>query len=156
MMVVLDTNVILAGLRSSIGASRMVLAAVGAGAMPTLCNVAMMLEYEEVLQRPENLAAIGWTAEDADRFLDELSALVVPVPPGFRHLPLLRDADDETFLEAAINGNADVLLTFNVGHFRETRREDLPHGVVIERPADFLRRIAWRPSATTRSAFRLP
>lgn len=49
MKIVLDTNVLLAGLRSTIGTSRMILLAAGERIFVPLCNVAMMLEYEEVL-----------------------------------------------------------------------------------------------------------
>jgi predicted nucleic acid-binding protein len=40
-------------------------------------------------------------------------ALVEPVENGYRWRPLLRDHDDEMVLEAAVNGRADALVSFN-------------------------------------------
>jgi len=154
MRVVLDTNILVAGLRSSIGASRMILIAVGDGAVTPVCNVAMMLEYEEVLKREASLTATGMNATAIDTFLNALSALVEVAPRGYSHRPILPDSDDETFLEAAINAQAEGLITHNVSDFRDTAPHPVPHGVSILRPAEFLRRLPWRPSATTRSAFR--
>ena len=156
MKIVLDTNVLVAGLRSTIGASRLILLAAGERIVVPLCNVAMMLEYEEVLKRQPNLTATGMTEASVDTFLDAFSALVEPVPPGFAHRPVLPDSDDEAFLEAAINGRADALVTHNVLDFRDTDPHALPHGMPIVRPGDFLRRLSWRPSATMRSVFRIP
>jgi predicted nucleic acid-binding protein len=77
------------------------------------------------------------------------------VPPEFAHCPVLPDSDDETFLEAAINGQADALVTHNVPDFQDTDPHALPHGVPIVRPGDFLRRLPWRPSATQHSVFQI-
>ena len=156
MKVVLDTNVLVAGLRSAIGASRLILLAVSERAVSPMCNVAMMLEYEEVLKLQPNLAATRLTEASVDIFLDAFSVLAEPVPPGFAHRPILPDSDDEAFLEAAVNGHADALVTHNVLAFQDTDPHALPHGVTIVRPGDFLRRLTWRPSATTRSVFRIP
>ncbi len=153
MRVVLDTNVLVAGLRSSVGASRMVLVAVGERAIVPLCNVAMMLEYEEVLKRPDNLMATGLTDAVVDVFLDRFCRFVEPVQIGFVHRPILPDADDEAFLEAAINGQADALVTHNAKDFGATDIGSMPHGVIVQTPGDFLRRLTWRPSAITRSGF---
>jgi hypothetical protein len=86
MKIVLDTDVRGAGPRSTIGASRMILLAVGERPVVPLCNVAMMLEYEEVLKRPPNLAATGMTEQSVDTFLDARAARVraLPGPAGQR------------------------------------------------------------------------
>ena len=55
MRLVLDTDVLLSGLRSTVGASRVLLLAVNAGAMMPLVSVATVIEYEAVLTRAENL-----------------------------------------------------------------------------------------------------
>ena len=44
--------------------------------------------------------------------------------------PVLRDPDDEMVLEAAVNGRADLLLTFNRRDFAGSER----FGVRVERP----------------------
>jgi hypothetical protein len=47
-------------------------------------------------------------------FLDGLAALIEPVETHFLWRPRLRDPADEMVLEAAVNGRADVLVTFNL------------------------------------------
>jgi putative PIN family toxin of toxin-antitoxin system len=111
MRVVIDTDVVLSGLRSSAGASRLVLLAMREGAITLLASVAIMLEYEAVLKRRENFAAIGASASDVDTFLDGLALLAEPVALGFSHRPSIRDPNDEIFVEAAINGRAAALVT---------------------------------------------
>jgi predicted nucleic acid-binding protein len=48
----------------------------------------------------------------------------------------LLDADDETVLEAAINGRADGLVTYNAAQFRIAVTR---FGVRLARPADIIR-----------------
>ncbi|MGB8841963.1 MAG: PIN domain-containing protein, partial [Aliidongia sp.] len=50
-------------------------------------------------------------------FFDRLVELVVPIEPWFLWRPQLHDAADEMVLEAAVNGRADALVTFNRRHF---------------------------------------
>jgi len=63
---------------------------------------------------------------------------VVPVRPHFLWRPQLRDPNDEMVLEAALNGGADTIVTFNTKDF-------LPAvaglGVRVERPSETLRRL---------------
>lgn len=77
-----------------------------------LASPTLFFEYEQVLVRPEHLAAAGATALDASRFLDALATFLVPVEVHFLWRPQLSDAEDEMVLEAAINGGADAIITF--------------------------------------------
>jgi putative PIN family toxin of toxin-antitoxin system len=156
MRVVVDTDVVLSGLRSPAGASRLVLQAIREGAITLLVSVAIMLEYEAVLKRRANLAAIGASARELDIFLDSYALLAEPVERGFSHRPSIRDPDDEMFMEAAINSHADALVTFNRNDYLPADHRAIPSGVDICRPGELLRRMTWRPSDTTRSNFRLP
>src|SRR6059036_1104104 len=54
---VLDTDVLVAAVRSDRGASRVVLTAALEQRYPTLASVPLMLQYESVLTRAEHLAA---------------------------------------------------------------------------------------------------
>ena len=74
MRLVLDTDVLPSGLRSTIGASRILLLAVEAGVVTPLVSVATVIEYEAVLKRLEHLQAALLDAEEVDRFLDDLVA----------------------------------------------------------------------------------
>lgn len=114
---VLDTSVLVAGLRSRTGPNNAMLREVALGNVLVLCTSALFLEYEDVLKRPEQMAAYGLSSEQIDEFLDELASLIVPVDVHFQWRPQLSDPDDEMVLEAAINGNADVLVTNNLKDF---------------------------------------
>lgn len=82
-----------------------------------LLTVALVLEIESVLSRPEQLAATGLTLELVQGFVDELCALAESVQIHFAWRPMLHDAADEMVLEAAVNGQADALVTFNLKDF---------------------------------------
>jgi putative PIN family toxin of toxin-antitoxin system len=135
MKVVLDTDVLVAAVRSRQGASRAWLASVLSGEVTLLLSVPLAFEYEDVLLRPEQLRASGATVEQMSALLDALCAVCRPVEIQFLWRPMLRDPDDEMVLEVAANGRADRLLTFNERHFAGAARL----GVVVERPGP-----AWR------------
>ena len=108
MRVVLDTDVVVAAFRSRTGASFAWLSAILRDEVTLLMTGPLAFEYEEVLKRPEHLAAIGGTENDVDRFLDGLFEHCLWVEISFLWRPALADADDEMVLEAAVNGQADV------------------------------------------------
>jgi putative PIN family toxin of toxin-antitoxin system len=115
---VLDTDVLVAAFRSDAGASRRVLEAARARRFHLLLSVPLMLEYESVLSRPENLAASRASREDVSVVLDELASVGKRVELMIRIRPMLPDPDDEMVLETAINGRADAIVTFNERDFR--------------------------------------
>lgn len=154
MRVVLDTDVVLNGLRSPTGASRILLITGLEGVIAPLTGVGMMIEYEAVLKRPEHLTEMNLDANDIDAFLDNWAAVVEPVTPDFSCRPSLQDPNDELFVEVALNGGADVLVTFNVSDYQPSDPGVKHIGVEVCRPGELLRRIEWRPSLDTLSAFR--
>jgi putative PIN family toxin of toxin-antitoxin system len=111
--IVLDTNVVAAGLRSRVGASFAVLQLIANRRLRPLVTTALFLEYEAVLKRPEQHAVHGLSSVDLDRLLAGLAALSEPVEVHFLWRPQLNDPKDEMVLEAAINGRADALVTHN-------------------------------------------
>lgn len=136
MRVVLDTDVVVAGLRSPSGASAELLRRVHAGRLQMLASVTLFAEYESVLTRPLQLQALGWSAAQLQRALDELAERVVPVQGHFRWRPQLRDPADEMVLEAAVNGGAAALLSFNHRDFGDAPAQ---FGIVLATPGQFLR-----------------
>jgi putative PIN family toxin of toxin-antitoxin system len=136
--IVLDTSVVVAGLRTRLGAGNAVLRLVAQGRLVILATPPLFLEYEEVLKRPEHQLVHGLAPEAIDGFLAELAALIEPVEVHFQWRPQSRDPNDEMVLEAAINGRADALVTYNVADFVGiTERFKVP----LLRPTDLLRRM---------------
>ncbi|MFT3790397.1 MAG: putative toxin-antitoxin system toxin component, PIN family [Rudaea sp.] len=115
--IVLDTNVLVAGARSRLGASFALLKGLRSGRFTALASVALMIEYEAVLNRPEHLKAGRRTIAMNDAFLDALCMSVEPVHLHYLWRPQLRDPADEMVLETALNGRADALVTLNTGDF---------------------------------------
>src|SRR5579864_901687 len=136
--VVLDTSVIVAGLRTRLGAGNAVLRLVAEQRIVPLATPPLFLEYEDVLKRPEQQLAHGLSPASVDEFLAELAALIEPVEVHFLWRPQGRDPNDEMVLEAAINGQADALVTYNVADFDLA---DQRFKIPVMRPAGLLRKV---------------
>jgi putative PIN family toxin of toxin-antitoxin system len=119
---VLDTDVLVAALRSDGGASRQLLLAALDEKFELLLSVPLVLEYEGVLTRPEHLAACGLRSQEVERILDDLISIATPVNLDYRWRPTLRDPNDDMVLETALNGNANAIVTFNLRDFAESSR----------------------------------
>ena len=113
MRLVLDTDVVVAAMRSPAGASAALLAAAIDGRVRLLANVAQILEYEAVCRRDDHLLAAGLDLSACEVFIDAIAALAEPVVSHFIWRPQLKDPADEMVLEAAVNGQADAIVTFN-------------------------------------------
>lgn len=135
--VVLDTNILVAASRSRSGASFTLLQALRNGQFRALVSVPLLLEYETVLCRPEQLAASGRSMVGTQSFLDALCLLVEPVHLHYLWRPQLRDPNDEMVLETALNGRADALVTLNIADFSAAEQFRLP----VMSPGAFLRRL---------------
>ena len=126
---------LVAGLRSNAGASRQLLILALNKRFDLLLSVPLMIEYEAVLKRPEHLRAANATRDDVDAILDALAGVGVPVMPNFSWRPELSDPEDEMVLETAVNGEANVIVTFNVAHLRRGARR---FGIRLLRPPEAL------------------
>jgi len=103
-----------------------------------LATPPLFLEYEDVLKRPEHRLAHGLTPLEIDEFLAELAALIEPVEVHFQWRPQTRDPNDEMVLEAAINGEANAIVTYNVADFAEAGER---FAISIMRPAELLKKV---------------
>jgi len=117
MRLILDTAAMVAAIRSDSGASRRLLVAGLQGRLTLLASVPLMIEYQAVMTRPEHLSASRLTFEDVDILLDAFATVAEPVHLAFLWRPALRDPDDDMVLEAAVNGRADAIATFNIRDF---------------------------------------
>ena len=133
----LDTDVVVAAMRSPTGGSAELLRRIDAGRAAMLLTVALALEYEAICTLAEHRLAAGLSALEAGVYVDGLIGLAEPVRSFFRWRPQLSDPGDELVLEAAVNGQADAIVTFNESHLREARK----FGIAVVRPAEALRRM---------------
>ncbi|MCX5678640.1 MAG: putative toxin-antitoxin system toxin component, PIN family [Candidatus Omnitrophica bacterium] len=131
MKVVIDTNVLVSGLLSPYGVSAEIIRMVASGAFDLLYDARIVSEYEEVLLRPK----FSFDKTRIEQLIDFITHFGVPVAslPLSRHLP---DLDDEPFLEVAISGKAECLITGNVAHYPARARRKLK----VLTPRQFLNR----------------
>lgn len=136
--VVLDTSVIVAGLRSRLGASNRLLELIAEERLVPLATTALFLEYEEVLKRPEQRLATGMDEKAIAGFLAAFASAAEPVEVHFLWRPQLADPDDEIVLEAAVNGRSQAIVTHNVRDFQPAAGD---FGIEVVTPGTFLKRI---------------
>ena len=133
---VLDTSIVAAGLRSRNGAANAVLQKIATRELTLLASPPLFLEYEDVLLRPEQRLAHGFSVDEIEGFLADLALLIEPVKIYFHWRPQLIDPSDEIVLETAINGAADAIVTHNLRHFAAASRR---FQLKILRPGELLR-----------------
>jgi putative PIN family toxin of toxin-antitoxin system len=138
MKVVLDTDVVVAGLRSPLGASAELLKRVLRGEITILISVALALEYEAICHLAEHRLAAGASEQDVNNLLDALMSKAIPVNVHYQWRPQLRDAGDEMVLETAVNGQADTIVTFNL---RDYGTAPSRFGLTVLTPANMLRKV---------------
>ncbi|HEY3306030.1 MAG TPA: putative toxin-antitoxin system toxin component, PIN family [Candidatus Binatia bacterium] len=131
----LDTNVLVSGLRSKKGAAFKLLSMVGKGDFEICLSVPVVLEYEEVLSA--QLEELHLADSDVRDLLDYLCSVGKHQEVYFLWRPYLRDAKDDFILEAAVAGDCDAIITYNRRDFAGAEKFD----VQILTPAQFLKRI---------------
>ncbi len=136
-MVIVDTNVIDAALRSPTGASHVILTKILKGSIEAASSTTLFLEYEDVLKRPRHRQASGLTLEQLDIILSALAQKLTPVPIRYRWRPVLPDPKDDMVLEAALNGRAETIITFNLKDFKQAGS----FGIEILQPGQFVQRL---------------
>lgn len=117
-MIVVDTKLLVTALRSRAGVSRKIVRAILARQIDIGASPALFLEYEAVLSRAEQRAACGLTLLEVRWFLDGLAMLTTPIALSFLWRPQLHDPADEMVLEAAVNGMATDLVTWDGRDFK--------------------------------------
>ena len=130
--VVLDTNVLVAGLRSRRGASFALLDLVGRDAFDIHLSVPLVLEYEDVLRR--DIGGLVVPASAVEAVLDFHCAVAGHHRIHFLWRPTLRDPSDDMLLELAVAAEADVIVTHNLRDFAGLDR----FGIRAESPRSFL------------------
>jgi len=129
---VLDTNVVVAGLRSPNGASHELLEQVRIGAWLLVLSNTLVGEYHEILHRDAEL--IGLTHREIDDYVDGLCVLAERFSPVTQWQPVANDPDDEAIIQLAREAQVLYLVTHNV---RDVSRV-AQFGVRVVRPSEFL------------------
>ncbi|HRP11093.1 MAG TPA: putative toxin-antitoxin system toxin component, PIN family [Terricaulis sp.] len=134
-MIVVDTSVVVSGLRSPAGASAEVLRLVLNREIAAAASVALILEYESVATRPAHLAAAGLEHRQVLDVIDALAAAMRPTPIRWRLRPMSGDPGDDFVLEAAFNAGASSIVT---GNLRDLQPASVKIGIRALTPAMLL------------------
>lgn len=130
--IVLDTNILVAGLRSNQGASFQLLSLLPTNQIQIHLSVPLYFEYEDVLHR--HLDSSIFTATDIQQYLDYLCSIAILHPIYYLWRPFLRDPKDDMVLELAVAANCSYIITFNEKDFVGSDQ----FGTVPLRPKTFL------------------
>jgi putative PIN family toxin of toxin-antitoxin system len=131
--IVIDTSVIMAGLRSAPGASYQILQRLGRAEFIVSISVPLILEYESVAKRQAR--ELGLTFEDIDDVLDYVCSIAEPREIFYLWRPFLSDPRDDLVLELAVEANANFIVTHNLRDFAGVEH----FGVEALSPGELLR-----------------
>ena len=134
MKIVIDTNVLVAGLLTPFGSSGEIIRMVSSGQLVLCYDARVLAEYRDVLLRPR----FQFNTEHVASLIDYIRHFgqVHPTQPLPSPLP---DPDDEPFLEVAIAGKVCCLVTGNKAHFPHSHLQ----GVKVFSPTNFLTQQSW-------------
>lgn len=129
MKVVLDTNVVVSGLLSPFGAPGEIVRMSASGDIELCYDARILCEYRDVLSRSK----FSFNQTYIENLLDQIKArgYIAAAKPLIKRLP---DADDEPFLEVALAGKAEYLVTINLKHYPENKQQ----GMIVISPEKFL------------------
>ena len=130
--VVLDTNVLVSGLLTPLGPSARLIDLAQRREIRLLYDDRMFQEYAQVLRRPH----FGFSPSAIDILLEFLEVDGEHIVARPLH-SMGVDPSDHPFLETAISGEADLLVTGNRKHFPKTA----PRGLKIVAPAEALKQL---------------
>lgn len=115
--IVLDTNVLVAALRSRRGAAFRLVSLLPAASFEIKLSVPLVYEYEKVLL--QQLHGMALTTGDIADFLDYLCTVANLHEICFLWRPMLTDPKDEMLLELAVKARCQYLVTDNTRDLRE-------------------------------------
>lgn len=131
----MDTNVIIAALRSRRGASHLLLQLVDSGRFEIALSVPIVLEYEDVAKRC--LDELVYTANEVDALIGYLCEVGIQTEIYFLWRPSSKDEGDAKIIEAAVAAHCDTIVTFDIRNFVDAR----PFGIKVINPKEFLTEI---------------
>jgi putative PIN family toxin of toxin-antitoxin system len=137
--IVIDTNVIVSGLRSSRGWSHRLLQLVGTGHFDIHLSVPLVLEYEAVLLDMEPELPVD--SNGIEDVIDFHCRVARKHRIFYLWRPRLKDPDDEMILEVAVRAGCDTIVTFNKKDFAGVEE----FGIQAVTPGEFLTQIGVDP-----------
>jgi len=135
--VVIDTNVIVAGLIGGKGPNREILRYCFKGKLQPYIGVALYNEYQDLLSRKNIQALCKQSSVTLAEFLDDFSSICMPVDVWFLWRPNLNDEADNHVLELAVAANVSYIVTNNIKDFAQAELKLAGYEVIT--PPELLR-----------------
>lgn len=130
--IIMDTNVLFAGLYSSTGASFQILRLLNAGKIMTVISTTLLFEYEDVLKREQTVLELSH--KQVDIILDNICALSKFQEIYFLWRPYLKDQKDDHVLELAVASTTKLIVTHNLKDFKGVEK----FGIQAITPGNYL------------------
>ena len=130
--IVVDTSVIVAGLRSNLGAAFKLLTMLNNPRWQVNVSVALVLEYEAVLKREQLENFI--TRVEVDRLVDDICSFSNLRTVFYQWRPTARDPDDDFVVDLAVECQADFIVTYNLRDLKPATQ----FGLEVVTPKTFL------------------
>ena len=130
--IVIDTNILVAGLRSQKGAAYKLLRILNDTRWQINISTTLLVEYEEILLRERR--KIGLTQQDIDDVLDGICHLANQQDIFYIWRPTARDPDDDFLIDLAVAAQADYIVTYNKKDLRKAKL----FGIDLVSPKEFL------------------
>lgn len=124
--IILDTNVLVAGLRSALGTSHRLLTLIGSEQIQLHVSTPLIAEYDEILQR--ELPHVAF-----QEVVNYICQVAIKHKIFYLWRPLLKDPDDDFLLELAVKSQASI-VTWNVKDFKAANK----FGIQVITPKDLL------------------
>jgi putative PIN family toxin of toxin-antitoxin system len=135
--IIMDTNVLFAGLYSSSGASYQILRLLDTRKIKTVISTTLLFEYEDVLKREQTILELSH--KQVDIILDNICALSNFQKIYFLWRPYLKDPKDDHVLEVAVASKTKTIVTHNLKDFKRVEK----FGVQAITPGNYLEVIKW-------------
>lgn len=133
--IVIDTNVMVAALKSNRGASYKLLSIMDQGKFQISISVSLIFEYEDVLKRGD--IKINLETEDVDNIFDYICRIADTREIFYLWRPFLKDPKDDLILELAVESESDFIITYNKKDFEGIDK----FGLQALTPGEFLEKI---------------
>ncbi len=134
MLVVIDTNVLVAALKSQFGASYAIISQLPSEKFQIALSIPLYLEYQDVLTRTQHMTGSS-THEEILAFLRYLCRISHQQDIFFLWRPYLRDPNDDMVLELAVASQSRYIITHNQKDFAGIEKQ---FGITPIVPCDFL------------------
>ncbi len=130
--IVMDTNVLVAGLRSRRGASYKLLSMLNDNRWQLNISTTLVFEYEEVLKRER--VQLGLSLDDINDLIDGICAISNKRSIFYLWRPVASDPDDDFLVDLAVEAQADFIITYNQRDLQPVER----FGIAAMSPKQFL------------------